>query len=297
MSKEIRELITFLYSHAIRPSHMAVQMVEKDGFWYPGNRVSSRSINSENPVGFTGRIYESYSKSKNEQSWLLAWFGIDIDDISEQGIDIFAVNRTLYPYASTRVSKSGNGLHCIFKCKPILMKVGDNPKRHIEYTLRQWVTEHPDGSRTLTSLPNVRLCSSRGINFYLHGGVKGKNRWLSESDHLNELQIDFSNSCTKCCNRSNEDTTVSIAEIEGEARDLVGILQKEGEIPKGDKVATKYEVHIKGIYKALKGTPFEFTTKSPMKSKEWHINGFMTISRTGFRLWSFADHSFILDIS
>lgn len=296
MSKEIRELLDFLYGHAIRPSHMAVQMVEKDGFWYPGNKITDRSINSANPVGFTGRIYETYSKPKNEQSWLLAWFGIDIDDIKEQGIDIFEVNRALYPYASTRLSKSGNGLHCIFKIKPVLMKVGDNPKKHIEYTLRQWVTENVDKSRVLTALPNVRLCSSKGFNFFLYGGEKGKNRWLSESDYINELQIDFSDSCSKCC-RSKEDNSVLISEIEGEARDLVLLLQKEKELPEGDSVATKYEVHIKSVYRALKGTPFEFTTKSPMKTKEWHINGFITISHTGVRLWSFADNGFILDIS
>lgn len=251
-----------LYSDSsfVEPAIQIVNSYEKRVTWHPGRKTCAIPKNLNGFIGFTGRIYETYTKPMGKQSYEQHWIGIDIDAKDNPELDKKRVCEIL-PDARVRTSRSGNGLHALFKLeKPVLVPAGRN--------INQAITKNLQKYRDALSSSGIIPCSAHSLNFYLVGG---KNEWVSDNDKTIQW-ADYGSDVSYCVGSGK---TYDIETMSLEGKEFWHKLIDAGVVTL--PIREKYSVVSKNIYKALKNTSFEFSTKSPMQNDEYngfiHFNG------------------------
>jgi hypothetical protein len=179
---DLDDLFVFLYPFIIDndtiKEHRAIQItlanLDKSVIgWYPGKRQKKfdwrfieKKISKGSMIGITGRTYRTFENSMQKQSYFLHWIGIDVDDLSVEGLvsrEKIGQIAQLIPECSIRYSTSGKGLHLIFRLdKPYFFEAGVRATDRIKLTLKPYVD--------ILINNGIPVCCWSGGVFYVSGG-------------------------------------------------------------------------------------------------------------------------------
>jgi len=298
-TNKFNELLTFLYPSIFndeekvnRAIHLILANEDKSVIgWFPGKRKKKFDWNdvskklAKKLVGFTGRSYRDYEIAMVNQTSTLHWVAIDIDDYAINDENINKIKELTEENCSIRCSTGGNGLHLIFRLdKPYSFEPGIKTTKNIKNTLYPYVTKLEQAG--------VNVCCWQGGVFYLLGG---KQEWLFKTDTTIELDLNDTNNPVVVTESSEIKLGVETPSLISEGLNSVG---EEFFNLIGERVPienTPIDIYVKKIYQKLKGTKFEFQTKSPMQTDSEHTNGFLFRSGNNIRLWTFADRASVIE--
>lgn len=294
-------LIEFLYPN-INQEYQAIQFIlaRKDTkqavAWYPGKRAKQwdwqkieKSLHKY-LIGFTGRSFRSYEISKDRQSYQLHWVGIDIDDIE---ISKQTINKILSllenKISQIRLSTGGHGLHLIFRLvKPVSFESGIRVGKIIKANLLESVQKLETGG--------IPVCCYSGGVFYMLGG-KQQALYTNLDSFFDFNQTIQSNQKFDVISQSSQDFDLDLlrkqAKLTPQGRLFFKLLSDDS-ILQSMVACNRASIYAKRIYQALKGTKFEFETKSPMASDFAHPNGFLFKRNNNICLYINADDKIVL---
>jgi len=298
-------LIEFLYPEEI--SYKSIQFIvassKKQVFgWFPGRKgdeklyfhQSSFSQGSEGfnrilntgLVGYTGRVYESYKIPMQAQTYYLCWVAIDLDQKDQKKLELTSpqtienISREI-PECSIRTSKSGRGLHLIFRMNPVKVSPLFNLTFSIKKTLQPYVYK-------LNSL-GIKVCQANGGVFFLIGG---RQRFIKISQERIDLEIIKTSSVNGIMTPGGILPPSQLNEV---GKDLLRRFNEQGEYLTGFPL--ELGIYVKSWYETLKDTPFFFETKSPMSpGKRAHNNGKMFINGNSLSIYTSADNKIVKSI-
>jgi hypothetical protein len=246
--------------------------------WLPGKEpvIESKrvqAINTHKLVGLTGKAYRNDAWNMLDEC-SLHFLAIDIDDY----IDWNKISDILPRYC-IRFSNSKTGLHLIKRIKRIEIAKNERINERVKEAMQEDI-------RALT-LAGIPVCSYGYRAFFMaaHG-------WLKKIDEIDTIVL-----ATKrdSYNRVGHNSAVSgidatiIDDCEIKIKNLVEILLKKGIIEENNgEIDRLTSVYVRELYEALKGTEFEFESKSPMKNNSWHINSQLSIENDIAKLFTFA---------
>jgi hypothetical protein len=203
------------------------------------------------------------------------------------------INNTIHGYniiSQIRYSTSGKGLHLIFRLKsPETFEPGTRNSLIIKKTLQPIVDKLESAG--------VPVCCYSGNVFYVLGG-KQEAIFTNEDAFIN-LHKD-----TLTVERNMVKMTRSVLDIENLNRknnclneygqEFFDLLPKYYQNNIDTLVAgNSVDCWVKEIFEALGVSKFKFTTKSPMISDHFHVNGFLKKDGLNLQLWSMADKKFV----
>lgn len=278
---EVKDLQTFepiLFLHEKRPAGAYPQIIMAGGkkqaiVWLPGNKVRKNppKVTSDAVVylGTTPGSFMSQEVTQHDQPAFVSWTGLDIDDVPVE--EVIRTWKDIDP-VSIRLSSSGNGVHLFMRYDaPILIDPGQ--ARPHELLRTSWLPYMEQ-----VGWDWERVCSSGYRAFYVSGG---KCRWVKRTEEFIAPPT-----------LTLQKTVMTMAPIEAQQ----AIEEKDERLCRLIKllkpaithmVPGKNPVYIKAAYEALKGSEFEFETKSPMQTREPHNNGFV-LYEPGQRIMIFA---------
>ncbi len=281
--KEIMELIDFLRfpnSTYLPQTVLADKKTKRAIAWYPGTK--GRAWIEHNPdrylIGFTGKFYQDNLLHKDKQKAQIHFLTVDIDLLETDDFEQTkqAIVACLGNYCSVRTSTKGHGFHLIFRLDTIMTHAN---RTNVQATLKPYLT--------LLEQSRIKVCTY-GINTYLLGGLQ---TWLHKTNARipcwNETDSTLANYTTQ--NQTNQDNCPFLKYLNKQGKELVALLAKEGITLQQDKT----DIYIKAAYQALKGTKYEFKTKSPMASENRHINGFIVVDNVFLHIFACADNKIV----
>jgi len=292
MSETRQELEQFLYPSLFRDGEKAEYgLIQKIFacqnktvlFWMPGREENYLTKLHLAPIakliGYTGKSYKPDTTAMEEnEPYILHWLGIDVDDVRNMRETSETISRIM-PHASIRLSTGGHGLHVITRINPLIVQ--RNASRQVEEWQKEWVI-------SLES-EGIKICKYDSRCFFLFGG---ENRWIKKSEEI--LPLLLSPSFSRLSEQPSGKVKIYYKQLNPAIRETIRILREYKAItPYSDDWCWSFQgVWIKEVHDALKKeSKFfkKFHTKSPMKSAEKHINGWITISPVCISIRGFAD--------
>lgn len=257
---------------------------KKSMAWYPGNSdklsYQLKLPNNWQLKGYTGRYYKSLYTNKLQQDYVIAWAGIDIDDYNN-----WKVIANIVPEATIRSSKSGKGLHLFFRFSEIIhIKDGEIKGAIVKESLKPYVAKLIDIGL------EKHICKWDGNVFWTEAVSVVQPIYrisLKTIPFINPVEVNIYSKY-----KSSGEFEKELTE---EGQRFINFLRFHGLVHQ-DYLPIKQGIYVKEWYKALKGTPYAFTTKSPMKSLNAHGNGFFVIHQGMFKIFASADNKIIKEI-
>ncbi len=288
----MRDFVNFFYPK--NKEFTAPQVVlqkSKRRTWYPGKKAKTPReipLDRADLIGFGGRLYRDHFTPKQDQEFLLCFGIIDIDDL---GVMTRAISREIKirtPSANIRLSKSGEGLHLLFRFENLLiLRTNQEANAIIKESLRgisevlnhMTVAEYPE-------VVNLKICGYP------------EHAWFFGPEHIGGLLYQSDLKIPAIIPEKKTGSPIDLKEGEwswlmdqnGDARkEFIELLNEKGAILSQFDEAGVAGVHIRSAHEAVKGTRFEFGTKSPMNSAEVHNNGFLSFQGSYLKLIPAAD--------
>lgn len=231
--------------------------------WYPGNSPLTQDKlkyvrDNAELYGFTGRLYPKTSIIQGGGYWLAALM-IDIDDFTD-----YKKILSLTDEYSILYSTSGKGLRLIKRILPLFteIKIGGAMQDNIVERLRK---------------NGVPVCVYNENVQYLVGG---KIEWVHRTDTVYVESIP-----EECLHKRKNKEIVSPIDLNSMSKSMRECLSLIG-LPVQSGINS---VWIKEIYERLKGTKYEFSTSSPMRSTRYEVNGMLIVSQTCIKIKAFCD--------
>lgn len=277
MDQKVQDLLDFLtppdaqgYKPQIIIANRGTKSVLK---WMPGDYITKCRFDidpSKYLIGFTGQYYKDYEIPKKQQTPIACWLGVDIDLPSrDKWMETYTkLLGSISNAGSIRSSTRGNGFHVIFRLSRPMTKIN---RANIVATLKPYTDA--------ITKAGVEICS-KGQVFYLLGGLQ---QWLCVTPN----RIDPVEDTQPVPYR---DVTIPVdMSLNRDGQELAKLLATVGVPLNGNKT----DIYIKDVYNALKDTPYEFETKSPMKSTDHHINGFISYDNLFLYIYAAADQKIV----
>lgn len=256
---------------------------DQDGFckWLPGRKGTNiadyKYMQYARHIAFTGRYYNYNVKDVTMQdSCVVAAAMVDIDDY----IDHEKINEVLKGVGTIRRSKY-SGLHIILRFKnPVQIPECFNGSI-VQESLRPYVEK-------LKTICPVNICKWHGGSFDLF--TKGGNQ---ETVFKSDATIPFIKPREQRSHlgffQSPRQEIITENMFNYKPLKLIKLLQSKGCLP-SFPFCRHTDIYIKKWYEVLKGTEWEFKTKSPMQSKEEHVNGWCFFDGIYLKLYACADN-------
>lgn len=275
--KDLADILKFLSPGTIEIPQivLADKNTKRAIVWYPGEEDAKIFLPIDPQkylIGLTGKYFIDPEKSFLSQKSKLYFLTVDIDHKDNPGLEnkFEDLKKVIGEDASIRSSTSGKGYHLIFR----LEKPVENPNRIL---IRNIMNPY---LKKIESV-GIHICSF-GINTYLLGGFQD---WLYKTD--NKIPISDENLKGENILQIRGSGIFSFDEfLNSTGKKLFRILKKRINY---EQRFLHQDIYIKDFYDALKGTDFEFRTKSPMASNNKHINGFVQIDDHYFYIYAAAD--------
>lgn len=267
--QELNEIGDFLFEKAPpgwKPQKAYAKADKTALAWFPGNQhylPEHEEYYSKQAAlgGFSQLAFKDSYKPKQIEC-CICWVGLDLDADDNPDIDLKTI---LFPESSMRTSRSGEGVHVMYRLEKPIFTTTAHANRIIKSITEQFDTGE------------YHICKRDRRMFWLVGG---KQKWLQKSSILL---------------KTPDIAPVSIhgnfekATIEGVSPKVQEWLQwflSKNLIftPKSDSI----RVYIGDCVNALKERGERVTTKSRM-SGNGQVNGYLDISKNRIQLWSYPD--------
>lgn len=282
-----------------QPQIIAGGLDKKAWAWLPGGRTDA-PFNYEGAeasqiadllhrapaLGIAPGFYQHPNVHQYKQPLMIGWVGLDIDiEANENHERIWsALDSTCENYL-VRSSSGGRGLHLFRRLySPLWLDTSAKRNHVVSRITMRLIGELPPAIQS-------HVCSSDYRNFWVEGGAQVT---LHTPDHTADLQV-TGDWLDEVVNAPAADSSPldDAGEIDERILEIVNRLKVAGVTLKPNG---RTQVVIRQVYNALKGTAWEFETKSRMRHGETQTNGFVEVNPQSLVIYAAADGRSVLRV-
>jgi hypothetical protein len=261
------ELIDWLFEKTSLKPQLGFAGADKRAWlWLPGkglpkHETVTRAMKNAPLKGCTQLAYEDWFKPMAGQRCEICWVGLDIDAEDNPGVDLTAID---YSASMVRTSCSGKGIHAIYRLAEPIACTHETANQIIKHI-----------TAPLVKQLSVQVCKADRRMFWMCGG---ENRIVGCSDQLLEVNIGELALWSAVQEIQKPQVELVVTPLIQDWLTKLGVAYPRKSIP----------IYIGSVVECLRGLGEKVETKSAC-SGNGQVNGYLDITPTSIRLWSYAD--------